>query len=95
MRPVSHSAAHRRKNLKHVIYEEVFGVQVKTLMGLRGLHDALSLFQKPIPKDLSFNPFSTGSMSHRILHPLHVTVNPRKLEHGFRRILARIPYTLP
>ena len=23
------------------------------------------------------------------------TVNPRKLEHGFRRILARIPYTLP
>ena len=23
------------------------------------------------------------------------TVNPRKLEHGFRRICARIPYTLP
>ena len=23
------------------------------------------------------------------------TVNPRKLEHGFRRILARIAYTLP
>ena len=23
------------------------------------------------------------------------TVNPRKLEHGFRRISARIPYTLP
>ena len=22
-------------------------------------------------------------------------VNPRKLEHGFRRISARIPYTLP
>ena len=26
---------------------------------------------------------------------LGVTVNPRKLEHGFRRISARIPYTLP
>ena len=24
-----------------------------------------------------------------------VTVEPRKLEHGFRRIRARIPYTLP
>ena len=24
----------------------------------------------------------------------HNTVNPRKLEHGFRRIGARIPYTL-
>ena len=23
------------------------------------------------------------------------TVNPRKLEHGFKRICARIPYTLP
>ena len=23
------------------------------------------------------------------------TVNPRKLEHGFRRIRARIPYNLP
>ena len=23
------------------------------------------------------------------------TANPRKLEHGFRRIRARIPYTLP
>ena len=26
---------------------------------------------------------------------LGTTVNPRKLEHGFRRICARIPYTLP
>ena len=24
-----------------------------------------------------------------------VTANPRKLEHGFRRIVAGIPYTLP
>ena len=24
-----------------------------------------------------------------------LTANPRKLEHGFRRIRARIPYTLP
>ena len=35
----------------------------------------------------------------RILHGLisffHGIVNPRKLEHGFRRIRARIPYTLP
>ena len=27
--------------------------------------------------------------------PIPLTVNPRKLEHGFRRICARIPYTLP
>ena len=26
---------------------------------------------------------------------LRLKVNPRKLEHGFRRIGARIPYTLP
>ena len=25
----------------------------------------------------------------------YLIVNPRKLEHGFRRISARIPYTLP
>ena len=29
------------------------------------------------------------------LDPKPHTVNPRKLEHGFRRIGARIPYTLP
>ena len=28
-----------------------------------------------------------------VVFPLKV--NPRKLEHGFRRISARIPYTLP
>ena len=27
--------------------------------------------------------------------PGRLIVNPRKLEHGFRRIGARIPYTLP
>ena len=27
--------------------------------------------------------------------PFPITVNPIKLEHGFRRISARIPYTLP
>ena len=27
--------------------------------------------------------------------PRQTTANPRKLEHGFRRIRARIPYTLP
>ena len=29
------------------------------------------------------------------LNPKPVIVEPRKLEHGFRKISARIPYTLP
>ena len=37
--------------------------------------------------DIDFN-FIEGSLTW-------ITVNPRKLEHGFRRICARIPYTLP
>ena len=38
-----------------------------------------------------------GIQSFASLSPIQKTiiVNPRKLEHGFRRISARIPYTLP
>ena len=34
-------------------------------------------------------------MNRHLAESLDHTVNPRKLEHGFRMIRARIPYTLP
>ena len=37
--------------------------------------------------------FELFTLFHRSPHLL--TVEARKLEHGFRRISARIPYTLP
>ena len=40
--------------------------------------------------------FRAIRLMDKILHdPKDPTVNPEKLEHGFRRIGARIPYTLP
>ena len=40
-------------------------------------------------------PWDPNSIIGVFMDPLGYTVNARKLEHGFRRILARIPYTLP
>ena len=47
------------------------------------------------------NPCQAVQAGHRIwgsgirVQGLGFKVNPRKLEHGFRMIGARIPYTLP
>ena len=38
---------------------------------------------------------SAGEASGNGSFDVESIVNPRKLEHGFRRISARIPYTLP
>ena len=47
---------------------------------------------RPIP-DPDLQPFIT--LKPVLWYQRNPIVDPRKLEHGFRRISARIPYTLP
>ena len=52
------------------------------------------LLRPPIKTRLGALGFATTQRLRKTLIKEY-TVNPRKLEHGFRRICARIPYTLP